>query len=249
MPEQTIVAIYDTPAHAELAVQDLLQAGMPESAVHRHTHTGSIAGIATTAIPRAAQDAGFWPSLFGGEPDRDTNAYDRSLASGGTAVTIRVPDEHVATVMNILEQHDPIDLDEHAGAAPTQIAAEQTMRLAEETLAIGKRVVNKGTTRIHRFVVETPVEETVSLHDERVSIERHAASAARAPADAFTERTIAVTATGEEAVIAKTARVAEEIAIRKEAVQRTETVRDTLRRDDVEIARVPGDTSLSGKPT
>ena len=30
MNDQTIVAVYDTPAHAELAVQDLLQAKVPE---------------------------------------------------------------------------------------------------------------------------------------------------------------------------------------------------------------------------
>ncbi len=55
-----------------------------------------------------------------------------------------------------------------------------TIQLSEETLAVGKRVVNRGTTRIRRFVVETPVEEQVSLHDERVTIERRPVTDGRA---------------------------------------------------------------------
>ncbi len=43
MTDQTIVAVYDTPAHAELAVQDLLAAKVPESAIDRHAQEGSYA--------------------------------------------------------------------------------------------------------------------------------------------------------------------------------------------------------------
>ena len=44
--------------------------------------------------------------------------------------------------------------------------------LAEEVLVVGKRTVNTGTTRIRRYVVETPVEQQVSLIRERVVVER-----------------------------------------------------------------------------
>ena len=40
---------------------------------------------------------------------------------------------------------------------------------------------------------------------------------------------------GEEAVVAKTARVVEEIAVGKDVDTETETVRDTVRRQDVEV--------------
>ena len=49
MQDQTIVAIYDTPAHAGLAVQDLLAANIPASAIHRHAQEGSYAGGASSA--------------------------------------------------------------------------------------------------------------------------------------------------------------------------------------------------------
>ena len=271
MPDQTIVAIYDTPAHAELAVQDMLQANVPESAIHRHAQEGSYAGRATAPAARDQEGPGFWSSLFGGQPDHDVSVYDRSLSNGANAVSVEVPDEHVAAVMDILERHNPIDIDERAGtygltqtASTTAPAAATTagvapraqsaetdggkLQLSEETVTVGKRVVNKGTTRIRRFVVETPVEEQVSLHDERVTVERRPVTDVRAPTDSFGDKTIEVTETGEEAVVGKTARVREEIAIRKEVNDRTETVRETVRREDVEVTKVPGQATDARKP-
>jgi hypothetical protein len=37
---------------------------------------------------------------------------------------------------------------------------------------VGKRAVRGGTTRVRRYVVETSVEELVSLRDEKVTLER-----------------------------------------------------------------------------
>jgi uncharacterized protein (TIGR02271 family) len=267
MNNQTIVAVYDTPAHAELAVQDLLQANVPESAIHRHAQEGSYAGSETTATVRN-EEPGFWASLFGGEPDHDTTVYDRSVQGGSNAVSVNVGDEHVTKVMDILERHNPIDIDERAGIygltqttttrtplagtmpvagmAAKTAADGGTLQLSEETLAVDKRVVNKGTTRIRRFVVETPVEETVNLHDERVTIERRPVTDGRPVTDSFTDKTVEMTETTEEAVVAKTARVYEEVGLRKEATDRTETVRDTVRREDVEIVKTPGETVTGG---
>ena len=40
------------------------------------------------------------------------------------------------------------------------------------TIRLGKRTENRGTARVHRYVVETPVEKQVALQSERVVIER-----------------------------------------------------------------------------
>ena len=267
MTDQTIVAVYDTPAHAELAVQDLLEAKVPESAIHRHAQEGSYAGSAKTATTRT-EEPGFWSSLFGGEPDHDTTVYDRSVSAGSNAVSVKVPDDHVTAVMDILERHNPIDIDERAGsygltqtttsraplaaAAPVAGATAKaatdggTIQLSEETLAVGKRVVNRGTTRIRRFVVETPVEEQVRLRDERVTVERRPVTDGRAVSGSdWADKTIEMTESAEEAVVSKTARVVEEIGIKKESTDRTETIRDTVRREEVEITKVPGETTGS----
>jgi len=115
-------------------------------------------------------------------------------------------------------------------------AGDEVIPLAEEHLEVGKRTVDRGTTRVRRYVVEKPVEQNVTLHGERVTIERRSpVEGTTAAGGAFEERTIEVRETEEVPVVQKTARVVEEDAIRKEATERTETVKDTVRREEVEV--------------
>lgn len=108
--------------------------------------------------------------------------------------------------------------------------------VVEETLKIGKRDISHGRVRIRSYVTETPVSEQVSLHQERVSIERRPVDRPLSNADAaFRDMTIEAQETTEEAVIAKEARVVEEIGLRKEGHDRVETVTDTVRKQEVEI--------------
>ena len=156
---------------------------MPQSAINVHGKSTGISA-ASTAAPR---EEGFWASLFGGSPDHDTTVYERSVEGGSTVLTVKTPDSHVTRVMDILESHKPIDIDERAASygmatapaampaanpvAPAATAALRTdtvagdgmMQLSEEKLSVGKRLVTRGGTRIRRFVVETPVEESAGV--------------------------------------------------------------------------------------
>ena len=256
---QTIVAVYDTPAHAELAVQDLLAAKVPNSAIERHTQEGSYAGGAMSEP--AKKPGGFMSSLFGTGDHADASTYGDSLAKGGTVVTVHgIPDAEFESIAAILEQHHPVEFNDTAATAvttttttaampaaslSTPVTGGDTLQLSEESLVVGKRVVNSGGTRIRRYVVETPVEQQVTLHDERVTIERHPVTDGRvADATAFAggDKVIEMTETSEQAVVGKTARVVEEIGLRREGVDRTETVRDTVRKEEVEVAQVPAET-------
>jgi uncharacterized protein (TIGR02271 family) len=138
------------------------------------------------------------------------------------------------------------------GTAATR-DGEQVIALAEEQLQVGKRMVETGRTRIRRYVVETPVEERVRLRTERVTIERRRpVSGDTLSPDAFTETVTEITERGEEAVVAKTAHVGEEVVVRTEAGEREETVRDTVRREEVEITggrdQVVGAEPVPAKP-
>ena len=134
-------------------------------------------------------------------------------------------------------------------AAGTAAATGETLKVMEERLRVGKREVAGGAVRVRSYVVERPVEEQVRLHEEHVSVERHPVDRAATPEDlaAFQERTIEARATSEEAVVGKEARVVEEIGVRKEASDRVETVRDTVRSTKVEVEdaakTVPGATT------
>ena len=112
------------------------------------------------------------------------------------------------------------------------------MQLSEESIAVGKRVVNRGGTRVRRFVVETPVEHSVSLHGEKVVLERHAVTDGRPARDGFSEKTMEMAEMAEEAVVSKTSHVYEEVGLRKEVADRVETVRDTVRKEEVEIEQL-----------
>ena len=267
MNEETIVAVYDTPAHAELATQDIILAGVPESAISQHGGTLS-ASPATTAEP--VRETGFWASLFGGEPEHDPAVYDRSLENGSTVVTVKAPEAHIKRILEILDSHDPIDIDERAAgfgltpaatvreptapqmpsdASATRASAtsDETIQLAEERLAVGKRVINRGGTRIRRYVVETPVEESISLHSETVTLDRRPVTDGRPIGDAdFSDKTIEMTESTEEAVVSKTAQVVEEVSLHRQATDHVETIRDTLRKEEVEIEQIPGETNALG---
>jgi hypothetical protein len=70
-----------------------------------------------------------------------------------------------------------------------------------------------------------------------VRVERHPVDRPATEADvaAAKERTIEVTETDEEAVARKQARVVEEVVVHKDVQEHTETVRDTVRRTEVEV--------------
>ena len=260
MTNQTIVAVYDTASQAAAAVRDLDNAGVPSDGIAQHAANRTTSEVAMPAGPD--RKPGFWASLFGGEPEReyDTTVYDRSLESGSTVVTVQVSEQELSKVTEILERHSPIDIDERAASYDSEKMAEttrspvrmplatdttsarstddQTIQLAEEKLAVGKRAINRGTTRVRRYVVETPVEEQVSLRDETVVIERRPVMDNRPVTDAnFTDKVVEMAETEEQAVVSKTARIKEELVIHKDTNERTETVRDTVRREDAEITK------------
>ena len=124
---------------------------------------------------------------------------------------------------------------------------DDVVQVVEERLSVGKRAVSRGKVRLHSYVVENQVSENVTLRDETVSVDRHAVDrpVAALGADAFKERTIEMEEIDEEAVVAKSARVVEEIGIRKEVTDRVETVRDTVRstKVDIEDGRTVGVTA------
>jgi uncharacterized protein (TIGR02271 family) len=130
-----------------------------------------------------------------------------------------------------------------AAAATRATAADQqaAIPIVEEKLNVGKQVVTRGGVRIHSRIVERPVEAQVNLREEHVKVERHAVDRPLTGAEAaaaFQEQTITATEKAERAVVSKQARVVEEVEIGKTATERTETVRDTVRRTDVDVQRV-----------
>jgi stress response protein YsnF len=132
------------------------------------------------------------------------------------------------------------------------VQGERVIQLAEEVLNVEARKVPGKTTRVRRFVIEALVERKVTLHDERVVVERRKPTFTNEAADTLSEKTVEATETSETPVIWKGVRVREEVVLRLESSERVETVRDTVRRDEVDIqqpsrAMVPREVKIEAK--
>ncbi len=123
---------------------------------------------------------------------------------------------------------------------------ERVLPVVEEELQVGKRPVERGSVRIHTTVEERPIEEKVNLREERVNVERRPVDRPvdTANADLFREQSFEVTERAEEPVVQKRARVIEEVVVNKQVQERTETVRDTVRRQDVHVDQQGAERSV-----
>ena len=123
-------------------------------------------------------------------------------------------------------------------AGTSDRAGTQRIPIVEEKMRVGKRQVEGGRVKVRSYVVETPVEEQVSLRQETVHVERRPVDrelSDATDANAFRDRTIEVEERDEEAVVSKEARVKEEVVVSKKVEQRTQTVSDKVRRTEVDI--------------
>jgi len=243
-----------------------------------------------------------------GVPEEEAGYYAEGVRRGGTLVTVNAEENMVDRAVDILEDHNAVDVEQRAsswkqsgwtgysstakpyttdeitrereryrtttptpstvstvavGAAATSTrpippqpnlrdtsvtgGKETTLPVVEEEVQVGKRTVSRGGVRVYTRVTEKPVEEQVQLRKEQVSVERRPVNRAVSGTDrdAFKEGTIEMTETSEEAVVSKQARVVEEVVVRKDAQERTETVRDTVRRTDVEVEKLGAERSQS----
>ncbi|WP_423212654.1 YsnF/AvaK domain-containing protein [Paracoccus yeei] len=183
-----------------------------------------------------------------------------------------IPDHQYETALNILDDEGAVDLDAReaewrsegwtgsgatgaavTGAAASSYAGDRTaapdadlstegkIDIVEEQVSIGKRQTQGGRVRVRSYVVETPVEQDVELRSERVHVERRPVDRPAGDAD-FQERSLEAREYAEVPVVQKEARVVEEIGLNKDVESHTETVRDTVRKTEVEIEDERGRT-------
>ena len=122
----------------------------------------------------------------------------------------------------------------------SQTVAEEHIPIVEEELRVGKREVSRGGARVRSYIRETPVHEQINLREEHVSVERRPVNETLRAGDLegndiLRERNIEMTETAEESVVAKEARVREELVVRKTAEEHVENIDDTVRRTEVEV--------------
>jgi uncharacterized protein (TIGR02271 family) len=266
MSYEKIVTLFDTAQHAEAAKSNLAKAGFS---------TNDMSVVSAVELPRsgtALREPGLWHRLFGSDIEQhEAEVYGKAVETGGVVLTVRAADPDVPKAIGILNQHNVVDVQDRAvqagllskaeaipvaaavaAAMPAKpltsdVSKEQVLRLAEEQLEVGKKLVEQGTTRIRRFVTEKPVEAKVTLHEEHAQVVRRAVSDPSYVQDIdWSDQTVEVLETAEQAVVSKSSHIAEEVVVGKTGSDHVETIKDTVRRQQVEVERVPS-TSVTGK--
>jgi uncharacterized protein (TIGR02271 family) len=255
MSAQTVVGIFNTAAEAQQAVQQLEHAGFKLDYVdvaHREA--------ANQGVGRTSDDSigGFFSSLFGGNDNDDARNYTAAAQRGSSVVTVHVDtNEESQRAARILDDAGAVDVDggTTGGAQATGYAqqatqhtegdAQQKAQVIEENLQVGKRVEQTGGVRLRSRIVEKPVEASVRLREEHVTVQRNPVNRPATEADfqAFKEGQIEVTESAERAVVAKEAHVVEEVSLGKEVTEREQVVHDTVRSTEVDVEQIPGSTS------
>ena len=241
---KTVIGLFDDRREAQHIVQALVDDGFRREDIRTLT---------------SQEEASVGTLSADGVPEAEAQAYADAVRRGGALVRVDAADDRADRAVAIMERPPAVDRETRTGADAARARGRAGTRevetgdvkvpVVEEELQVGTRQVQRGGVRLYTRVTERPVEETVRLRDETVHVERHPVDRPATEADfaAATERTVEVTETDEEAVVRKQARVVEEVVVGKAQEERTETVRDTVRRTEVEVEPVGAEATREAR--
>jgi len=261
---KTVIAMYGDAQTASAVVNDLAKAGLSRSDIMVMTNqSGSGLGSVTDASSQVLTKLG--------ASQEQARMYVEGVNQGNSLVIAKVSDQETSRVQSIMERYGILDV-EHgrqqsmgetsrtSGTGRTGQSskraknnADDTIEVIEEEIQVGKRAVETGGVRVQSYVHEVPVEEEVRLREEHVEVERRPVDRPATAADLenLGEKTIEVREMQEKPVVSKEARVVEEVRINKTVEENTATVRDTVRKTEVEVAPMAGQrtANVSGYDT
>jgi uncharacterized protein (TIGR02271 family) len=256
---QTVVGFFDQSSEAQTAIRELMAQGISRDRIdlsRGNKGTSQVSSDRSSGSDRGSNPiSNFFHNLFGSDNDT-SERYTRVAERSDTIVTVHaISREEAETASQILDRSGAMDVDERAAqygdnsrgeapGGPQRVSDDRTTSIprVEENLEVGKREVETGGVRVRSRIVEKPVEEQVRLRKEHVRVEREAVNRPlnEGDRDAFRERNIELTERSEVPVVNKEARVVEEVRVSKEVNERNETIRDTVRRTDIDIDKSDG---------
>jgi hypothetical protein len=217
----TVNALYNSRPEAEVARARLAsEAGVSGIRILGRTSAGELAKLTLS--------------------DEDRRRYSDGIARGAVLLTAELRGkEDEARIIRILEEAA------RGGApagesGPPGVIAEERIPMVEEELRIGKREVARGGARVRSHVREVPAEADVTLKQERLDadirpVERRMEDADVQAAGLLKPRVVELSEMREVPVVTKEAFVREEVVVRKTVEERVETIRDTVRRTEVDV--------------
>lgn len=259
-----VVGLFEHRSDAEAALNDLVSGNFDKSHIDVKEQYTENSQNSLAHLRRELEGEGV--------PEDDAKLYEEGVRAGDTLEVAHISDDRADEARDIMNRHGALDIHDafaqRGGTGvvvpPTTVSdpippmpqsgtaqnrsttdGEIVVPIVEEELSVGKRQIQRGGARVHTRMTERPVTESVSLREEKVSVERHPVDRAISGNEAAFGQTadVVVTTTEEVPVVSKEARVVEEVVVGKTETERTETVRDTVRRTDVEIEDVATDTN------
>ena len=250
---KTVVGLFSSMSKAEEVKQALSAEGYSASVVAN----GNGAGLTTSDNDGEGigqKISNFFHGLTGGDEETH-HQYAEGVNTGGALVGVTCDDNETAEVASLLKQHGAQEIqgkgatDDGTRSAydDAKTTGQTAIPIVEEQLAVGKREVDRGGVRVYSHVVETPVSTDVTLRDEKILVERRPVNRVASAADFNMGQgsVIELNATGEEAVVGKTARVVEEVLVGKTSTSHTEVIKDSVRKTEVDVEQIPGTTTSS----
>jgi uncharacterized protein (TIGR02271 family) len=187
--------------------------------------------LAGAGIGAAA--GGLLGALVGlGIPEEEARYYESGLQEGGILVTVEAGARATEARRVLLDAGAKFG---PAAAHAIDDKGRERIELREEELRATKEPVKAGEVRVRKEVVEEEKRIDVPVTREEVVIERHPASGRPVTGSIKEGEEIRVPLTEEEVRVEKRPVVKEEISVGKRKVQETETVRDTVRREEARI--------------
>jgi uncharacterized protein (TIGR02271 family) len=218
---------------------DVIERYGPLDIDERHDLSGNAASLGTSAYQPATGS-----SLSSASMQSDTYSGNQSGASlSGTNLSGSASGNLSGDLGDT--RSASLQRDTSVGRSDLDQTSKTAIPVVQEELRVGKRVVERGGVRVFSRIVETPVNESVNLREEHVSVERRPVDQPLSTADAaaFKDQTIELRETAEEAVVQKAARVVEEVVVGKEVTQREQQISDTVRHTEVDVQSLQGSTA------
>lgn len=234
--------------------------------------SGTMVEGAADAVDRGTSAIGrFFKNLFT-DDDYEANRYTDVASASNSVITVHADsDERAHQAADIMDRCGAIDVNERGAeygydamrtstttttgmtgqqnvAMENRTAAPgETLKVVEENLNVGKREVETGGVRLRSRVVSRPVEESLRLREEYVYVNRKPVDRPATEADfnTFKEGTVEMRETAEVPVVNKEARVVEEVSLGKDVTEREETIRDTVRKTEVDVEQIPGKENIN----
>lgn len=182
-------------------------------------------------------------------PGSDAEVYLEGVRQGGTIITATVADSSAVRAAEIMSNFKMVNIGDRVAQFRNTNPAltlsdprtdENVIEIIEEDLEVGKQQVERGRMRMYSVITERQVSQDVGLRDETIRVNRRPVNRkVEIRPDLFQERSFEMVEMDEIALVSKSARVVEEVSLGKEVVEKIETIKETLRRQDVEVEEVP----------